>query len=734
MHLTHSNAVGPAGGGTAGGSSPHADSRDMDVAANGVLIEVSDGGIYRRTNPQNNTGDWFSMNGNIQTAEFHSVAWDARSHIVIGGAQDTGTPEQILTSAPRHRSVSTADGGVVSIDDVTTPGMSTRYSSNQFLGGFRRRVFNAANVLISQVFPARTPIGGSPAMTAQFYTPIKTNTVTPIRLIFGAANGVYESLDQGDTVRVLTPVVVANGTGPHTIAYGAAGNPDMLYVGSGTRVFVRATAPPAALTQSATYPGTQQILGIAINPDDPQTAYVVDRTAVFRTTDAGATWATLTGNLATLNPGPLRSIAFSTATADGAVIVGADRGVFIARGCGAFSSWQRLGTGLPTVPVFQLEYDTADRILLAGTLGRGAWTLSFGSGTAAPQVQVPGSIDFGDSCLRDKRQATLNVCNTGKADLVIDPIASSNSQFTVTTPSAGYPVVISPDFCFPFQVTFQSTATGPQTTKLTFATNDPVTACAATELFANANANDIRVTGSTAFGSASAWNPAEKIVKVCNTGACNLAVASATVTGADFSAVSNPFPATVSPDSCLDVTVGFLPLLPGRRTGDITITSDDPDTPSVVRQLTGRSPAYFSIHAGAALPHGALNSIADVGSTATFAFTYPFRANVAWDVRVGYALFDGATGFADTTAWSVLGNVKYTFNPVDPWQVFVNGGGGLFHFDPGDAEFGFDLGAGLHILLNRRFAIEATYNYNHALTASPNRRFSQIQGGLVIFF
>ena len=253
---------------------------------------------------------------------------------------------------------------------------------------------------------------------------------------------------------MLTPVVVANGTGPHTIAYGAAGNPDMLYVGSGTRVFVRATAPPAALTQSATYPGTQQILGIAINPDDPQTAYVVDRTAVFRTTDAGATWATLTGNLATLNPGPLRSIAFSTATADGAVIVGADRGVFVARGCGAFSSWQRFGTGLPTVPVFQLEYDTADRILLAGTLGRGAWTLSFGSGTAAPQVQVPGSIDFGDSCLRDKRQATLNVCNTGKADLVIDPIASSNSQFTVTTPSAGYPVVISPDFCFPFQVTF----------------------------------------------------------------------------------------------------------------------------------------------------------------------------------------------------------------------------------------------------------------------------------------
>ncbi len=37
-HLTHSN--------TASNSSPHADSRDMKFAANGRLIEVSDGGIY----------------------------------------------------------------------------------------------------------------------------------------------------------------------------------------------------------------------------------------------------------------------------------------------------------------------------------------------------------------------------------------------------------------------------------------------------------------------------------------------------------------------------------------------------------------------------------------------------------------------------------------------------------------------------------------------------------------
>jgi hypothetical protein len=65
FHLTHSNSMGPAGGGTASNSAPHADSRDMAFAANGDLIEVDDGGIYRRTDPQTNTGDWFSMNGDL---------------------------------------------------------------------------------------------------------------------------------------------------------------------------------------------------------------------------------------------------------------------------------------------------------------------------------------------------------------------------------------------------------------------------------------------------------------------------------------------------------------------------------------------------------------------------------------------------------------------------------------------------------------------------------------------
>jgi opacity protein-like surface antigen len=103
-------------------------------------------------------------------------------------------------------------------------------------------------------------------------------------------------------------------------------------------------------------------------------------------------------------------------------------------------------------------------------------------------------------------------------------------------------------------------------------------------------------------------------------------------------------------------------------------------------------------------------------------------------VRVGYASFNGASGSSDTDVWNVLGNARYTFNPVAPARVFVNGGAGLYHFDPGDAEFGFNVGGGVHVPVKPRFAVEATYNYHHALTASPNRRYSQVQGGVVVMF
>jgi hypothetical protein len=328
----------------------------------------------------------------------------------------------------------------------------------------------------------------------------------------------------------------------------------------------------------------------------------------------------------------------------------------------------------------------------------------------------------------------LNVCNTGRDDLIVQPITSSNPRFSATTPSSGYPVVISHDFCFPFEVVFQPSGSGPQVGTLTIASNDPAHPTTTVQVLGTGAEPDIRVTGSTAFGVTSAWIPAQKTVSVCNTGGCHLTVSSASVGCADFAVVDSPFPATVSPGSCLDLGLEFTPTLPARRSCVLTIASDDPDTPASTRTLTARTPPFLTLHAGVVDPQGALGSVAGLGSTLTIGFVNAFRPRWAWDLRVGYSRFDGAAGQLDTRVWTVLANVKFTFNPAAPARLFVNGGPAMYHFSPGDLEGGFNLGAGLNLSAGRRFAFEGTYNYQVALSASPDLRFSQFQLGLLVSF
>jgi Ca2+-binding RTX toxin-like protein len=383
-HLTHSDSVTQTpGGGTASSSSPHADSREMTFLANGDLIEGDDGGIYRRTSPQDNTGDWFSINGDLQVTEFHNIAYDTNADIIFGGAQDTGTPQQVTPGGLRWTSVSTADGGDVAVDTTSSPGMSVRYSSFQNLGAFRRRTYDASNTLITQVFPARTVVGGGAVFAPQFVTPVEVNVVDGTRLILGGNNSPYESLDQAGTITELTGV---GGVNRDALAYGGfqgtTPNADVLYVGSGGNVFVR-TAGTASPTQAATYPGGF-VRDIVLDNDDFMTAWVIDSDQVFQTGDAGTSWTDITGDLPNDD---LRSVEFITGTND-FVAVGTRVGVFIMN-VTTTGVWVELDPSLPTVPVYDLDYDAADDVLVAGTLGRGAWLFQAASQAGATNTPLP---------------------------------------------------------------------------------------------------------------------------------------------------------------------------------------------------------------------------------------------------------------------------------------------------------------------------------------------------------
>lgn len=391
VHLTHRNDVAALpGGGTASNSSPHADSRDMTFDAAGNILEVDDGGVYRRTSPRTNTGDWFSVIGNLQGTEAHDVGWDSMSNVAMTGNQDTGSTYQPSAGATTWVSISTGDGGDIAVDNIerAANSQSVRYSSFQNLGSLRRTTWSSAGVLQSTTFPALSPLSGAPAITGAFRTPIETNDVVGGRLLILGSNGLYESLTGGSTVSRIGTLGV-NDITANALSYGGTqnnvANPDVVWAGIGTDVYVR-TAGSGSVALVTSDPTTSVIRDLAVNSRDWSNAFVIDDNQVFQTTNTGTSWTDVTG---TGFPAGIdfRSIAFVAGPLSSAVMLGTNIGVFMMSML-QVGTWTQLGNSLPNVLAYDLEYNASDDILVVGTLGRGAWSLS----NVSTFLRVPATV------------------------------------------------------------------------------------------------------------------------------------------------------------------------------------------------------------------------------------------------------------------------------------------------------------------------------------------------------
>lgn len=433
VHLTHSSSLGPVGGGTGRSSAPHADSREMVFDAIGNIIEVDDGGIYRRTSPQDNLGDWVSVIGDLQVTEPHDIAWDAVHDVAMSGNQDTGTTQQPTAGAQIWESVSTADGGDVVIDDVSLAGIgqSIRYSSFQFLGAFRRRTYDSTGALISEVFPALQVQNGAPFQGA-FRTPVELNSVDPTQLVIQGGNAVYESFDQGDSL-VQIPVAGNSFSGNATILQNAViaggvlnGVPSdrLLWVGSGSNVLGR-TPTSGQLTPVATRPPVDLVHDLAVDSQDWNTLFVNDDNTVAMSRDAGDTWTDITADLLT-KASTIWSLSFVDGPVVDTLLAGTNLGIF-ATAIDALGTWVKIGEGLPNVPTYDMEMDPKDDVLVAGMFGRGGWLLNNATQTIEDAILAgsepnliavaPNSGDLFD--LDPQDQAANNVRIQSPTELVL---------------------------------------------------------------------------------------------------------------------------------------------------------------------------------------------------------------------------------------------------------------------------------------------------------------------------
>ncbi len=105
---------------------------------------------------------------------------------------------------------------------------------------------------------------------------------------------------------------------------------------------------------------------------------------LYATSDYGRTFRSLAATLPTGGPDFLHVVREDPHNRD-LLFVGTDVGVYVSRDRG--SSWQPFMTGLPTVPVHDLQIHPRDRELIAGTHGRSIWIVNI-----APLEQLSDSV------------------------------------------------------------------------------------------------------------------------------------------------------------------------------------------------------------------------------------------------------------------------------------------------------------------------------------------------------
>jgi photosystem II stability/assembly factor-like uncharacterized protein len=108
---------------------------------------------------------------------------------------------------------------------------------------------------------------------------------------------------------------------------------------------------------------------------------------IHRSDNNGQTWTNISGNMPQV---PVNQLFVVPNTQDSVLVAGTDAGVFATKNGGI--SWYRLGTGLPSVPVFDFKHNTVNKVLAAALHGRGIYTFPIDSIAKVQQQAAPTTV------------------------------------------------------------------------------------------------------------------------------------------------------------------------------------------------------------------------------------------------------------------------------------------------------------------------------------------------------
>jgi PKD repeat protein len=150
----------------------------------------------------------------------------------------------------------------------------------------------------------------------------------------------------------------------------APSDPQYIYASNGNAIY--RTTDGGGSWSTMTTPGTNTITYLTVNATDPLKIWITKSgyttgSKVFKSLDGGATWINLSNGLPNI---PVNCVANQSNTNDG-IYVGTDVGVYYIDN--NLTSWMPFSNGLPSVVVDELEIHYGSSKLRAATYGRGLW-------------------------------------------------------------------------------------------------------------------------------------------------------------------------------------------------------------------------------------------------------------------------------------------------------------------------------------------------------------------------
>ena len=352
-----------------GAFSPHPDHHamvwDLNVAHRVYL--GCDGGVYR--SDVNGSNDQWIFAVSQPYTQFYSVDVSEQDRTrVVGGAQDNGCNRSYGGGAGWNQYIF-GDGEETLIDPID---QNNVYGCSQY--GECDRSTNGGTTNINFT-------GSTVSDRRNWFSPVQFDPANPA-VMYYAGNRVNRSTDHAVHWSVISPDLTGGpGRDPNypfgtvTTVAGAATDPNRVLAGTddGRLWFTTNLGGNWTRVTDSDVPGTW-ITRVAADPVNAQINYAtfsgfrngVALPYVIKTTDGGATWSSIAGNLP---QAPVNDIVVAGST----LYVGTDVGVFRSTNGGA--TWRTAGNGLPNVPVTDLKYHAASNALYAATFGRGIYTL-----------------------------------------------------------------------------------------------------------------------------------------------------------------------------------------------------------------------------------------------------------------------------------------------------------------------------------------------------------------------